>query len=438
LLKKFGRKSEEKDRRGRFVSRPPSYEPLLVSQAIRNWIDSYRSPSSRSGMLYTLKQVLDYENIGPEEFLRLSDKEIKDLTRKIVLKHLQEQKYASARRIQTAVKTFLEANDREIKFKRKELVSIPKKKVAHEIIPTKYDIYRMANTILVYKPHITLRNKAIILCLFQSGVRVSCLCRWTYGMVEPFLYRPEETLERLRKEAGEIVDVDDIYKIKTDILVPVRLKITNQIDTKLGGYGLGYYYTFLSYEAAKALKDYIEDRKDRGWNPKPEDFIFVTATEGKPLTLWNVLSIVKNMARLVGIDPRNIWTHTIRKAFRKVLYQSGMDPDMAEAIMGHKLPGSRGSYFDFHDVNLVTKAYIQCNFAENGTTRLNHLERQVRELEEELERRNELVNEMEEKWQELVAIRNILLKYLPERAKEELGREIGATIKRIRKKKQLF
>lgn len=57
-----------------------------------------------------------------------------------------------------------------------------------------------------------------------------------------------------------------------------------------------------------------------------------------------------------------IWPHCLRKAFRKVLNNSDVDKDTKDALMGHKLPGSRGNYFDSHDVDEIAKKYMRYNF----------------------------------------------------------------------------
>jgi predicted RNase H-like nuclease (RuvC/YqgF family) len=76
---------------------------------------------------------------------------------------------------------------------------------------------------------------------------------------------------------------------------------------------------------------------------------------------------------------------------------SGLDTDVAEAIMGHKLPGSRGSYFDFHDVNMVAKKYMECSFGLNSLARVNHLEREVQEYKAKNEKLNELVASLKQR-----------------------------------------
>lgn len=126
-----------------------------------------------------------------------------------------------------------------MRFKKAEKVKKIRKKVVYEIIPTKDQIYAMSNRIKKLESPDRIRTRALMLCLFQSGVRVNCLCRWTVGLVRDQLY--------------------------PTIKVPVYLKITHKMDTKISGYGLSYYYTFLQKEGAEALKEYLDWRTKRAY-----------------------------------------------------------------------------------------------------------------------------------------------------------------------------
>jgi hypothetical protein len=186
--------------------------------------------------------------------LKLSDEEARRLIRRVVQFYLQKGEAAWARGITITMRGFCESHDRELKFKRTDKTRTPPlKKISVEVIPAKPDVYRMADS------SVSRRNKAAILCLFQSGVRVGCLCRWTYGMV-----------------------ADQPYP---EIEFPVRIKVTPRMDSKLTLYGLPYYVTFLGQEAAQALRDYVDERKVHGRKPKPDDPVFVTessASRGEP------------------------------------------------------------------------------------------------------------------------------------------------------------
>jgi hypothetical protein len=73
----------------------------------------------------------------------------------------------------------------------------------------------------------------------------------------------------------------------------------------------------------------------------------------------------------------------LRKSFRKTLYRSGVEPDVAEALMGHKLGASRGSYFDYHDPRFAAEQYRRGDWERiTYDTVLSHAEK-LAELERE-------------------------------------------------------
>jgi len=317
-----------------WLKTPPSYEKLLSDENVQLWIDSYQSPKTRDDYIRCLEAVCNATNLAPSEILGLSPQEARRRVLRVVQGYLKEGKAVMAKQIQIAVRGFFEANDRELKFKRTDRVRRVLKKINNEIILSKEEVYRIADATR------QLRDKAIILCLYQSGVRVGCLCGWTVGMVKSQLYP----------------------KVK----VPVYIKVTNQVDTKLTGYGLPYYHTFLHKEAAETLRAYLDERMENEGALKDSGYLFAPLSRKavkRAVDKGRILYIVKAAVKAIGIDPKKVWTHTLRKTFRKVLYQSGMDPDMAEAIMGHKLAGSKGSYFDYHDMDEIAANYMKANFS---------------------------------------------------------------------------
>ena len=353
---------------GWFGKGPRSFEWLLKHRVVRDWIDSYTSESTRNQRLYILAKVVKAGRLEqPEELLELSDLQAKNLIKRVCQFYIQNGKSAYARTVSITMRLFYESHDREIKFKRSERIRSPRlKKINIEHIPTKAEVYRMADLAG------SLRNRAIILSLYESGVRPNCICNWNYGLVAAQLY-PE-------------------------IKEPVQLKIIPDLDTKLNLYGLPYYITFLANESAEALRDHIEERKKRqGWDPKPSDRIFVTASSasrGKPLELSGVWEVVKFAAKQAGLDPKSIWPKVLRKSFRKTLNATEtLDEDTKEALMGHRLPGSRGNYFDYHDIDEVREKYLRIDWSREGGngTRLRELEDANKDLGERvgsLENRN--------------------------------------------------
>lgn len=379
----------EHSEHGWFPSGERSYARLLKSDAVQMLAKSYPS-TSRVGNLYQLQHFLEFNKLGPEEILELDNKEIKRCIRRAVLAKNAEKHYASARRLFYVVRRFFELNGKELNFSRTEkrsLLQRKPKKIARQFIPTREDIYRMVDAVADKGSRQQTRARALLLCLWQSGVRASCLCSWTYGIFKDQLW--------------------------PNIHVPMQIKVVANRpegvvncaeDTKLSSYNVGYYYTFLHKEAGEALKTYLEERMQDGWQPKPGDVVFVTegtVKKGDPLTAQHLVGIVKRAADQIGIDPDSIWTHCLRKAFRKTLYRGGVDPDVAKALMGHKLPASRGSYFDYNDVEFAAHKYMCGFWSRIKVDRIRELEDEMGELRKERQQRERLEAKMAELKQRL-------------------------------------
>jgi integrase len=199
------------------------------------------------------------------------------------------------------------------------------KKAALEHIPDKSEFYRILDMAG------NLRDQAMLLTLFQSGIRVNALLNLTYGMVKD--------------------------QLSQDIIV---LKITGDVDIKLRGAQIPFYYTAINGESVQVMRRYCEMYHKRSGVHTP---LFYTKDSGRPLTQTWVLQIVKKCVKHAGMDPKTIWTHSLRKAFRKIVRQTDLDDDTREMLMGHTIGGSREAYFDRHDIELIKKEYQKCNFA---------------------------------------------------------------------------
>jgi integrase len=206
----------------------------------------------------------------------------------------------------------------------KHVIRKAHKKAALEHIPDKAEVYRIVDMAG------NLRDQAILLTLFQSGIRVNALLNLTYGMVK-------EQLDQ-------------------DIIV---LKISGDVDIKLKGASIPFYYTAINGEAVQVLRRYCQLFHKRSKQERP---LFFTKDSGRPLTQTWILQIVKKCVKRAGMDPRTVWTHSLRKSFRKIVRQTDLDDDTREMLMGHTIGGSREAYFDRHDLELIKKEYQKCNF----------------------------------------------------------------------------
>ncbi|MCR3907095.1 MAG: tyrosine-type recombinase/integrase [Tenericutes bacterium] len=372
------------DEHGWFKPSPRSYEELLKDEKVQQFADSY-STSNKSGYLYAFQHYLNINNLTPSEVLELTDEKLKATVIKACQDKIKDGKYASAKKSFYAVKRFVELNGKDLLLTNgmKELVFKWKPdKVLIQHIPSKSEIYRAVDSVVKKDEVQKLRAKAILLCLYQSGVRGSCLCSFRFGLLKNKLY------PNINEVPAEIKVVSHRPKGVYDVAV----------DTKLGSYRLPHYFTYLGIEALTALKDYLEARvKYDNWVPKDSDYIFVTSgtvSRGKPLNVKHLNEVVKTAFSQLDISKSKIWTHLMRKAFRMTLYKGGVDKDTAEVLMGHKLPGSKASYFDSGDTTYLRDEYSKADF---GRFPVKELEAKISELQESKQEDLEKIQNLEKK-----------------------------------------
>ena len=373
---------------GWFNKSERSYVKLMKQYPeVQLFANSYPQ-KNRFGHLYALESFLKYCKLNPKQLLDLDDKSIKELITKAILDKQAEGKSSQARKLYYTIKRFLERNDRTIAFndaQKKALLRRVPIKVSIQHIPTKSEIYRAVDAVPKRSDEQKKRAKAIILCLYQSGVRPSCLCTWKYGMFRDKLYpKISEVPLNIKVVSNRL---DNVYDVA--------------VDTKLSSYKLPHYFTFLGKEAVIALKEYLDARIQAGWVPKESDNIFVTigtVSRGKPLTPKHINQIIKTTFSQIGTDKATIWTHLLRKSFRKTMYKSGVDLDIAESLMGHKLAGSRSAYFDNADIDFLKTEYSKANFERLPIKRL---ENTVSKLEENGKLKDAKLQEANSKIEEL-------------------------------------
>lgn len=314
---------------GQFVKAGKSYEYLFEYPCVKEWISGY-APSTTKHYMQALEKFCKWTRLDPDQLLARDPDVAKKKVLTFARSYATDEKHGKARSVFNGLKSFFGYHNKQLNFNRyrKQFIKTVRKKVDYELIPDNELVYRLVD---VSRRPI---DKAVILCLFQSGIRRNAMHRLNYGHVR-------EQLERNR--------------------LPIRLKITSNIDTKLRHVGLSYYYTFLGREAVETLRTYIDQLESKGIHLLDEDPLF-RSKYGNRLAMQSIYRIVKKAAERLGLKER-IWPHLLRKSFRKVLNRSDLDEDTKEALMGHVLPGSRGNYFDYHDIDEIEEKYMQCNFS---------------------------------------------------------------------------
>jgi len=202
----------------------------------------------------------------------------------------------------------------------------------------------------------TPRNRALILCLWGGGLRVSTLSALNYGDVQ-----------------------DELEEGLPCVMVPVypemKLRVKNACK------GSVPYYTFISEEAVEALKAYLRQRMEEYGHMYPEYPLFHSdwnlwhrnERSRKRLNRRTIGKIVKKSAKVAGLPQWEYVTpHCLRKAFKSVLRSPTLDGERLdqgtqEFLFGHILPGSQDAYYDKTKVKFHRKEYMKLDFSRSGS-----------------------------------------------------------------------
>jgi integrase/recombinase XerD len=310
------------------MKRMKEYEKFIGEHVeVGEWLKD-RPENTRRIFARELKSFCEALNVTPEAWRELDRFKARDLAWQYINTKTADNS-SVANTIMVALKSFYRnKNGEALPFDSakggKHYFHVKLKKAAIEHIPNKQEMYQIIDMAS------SLRDKAILLFLFQSGVRVNVIQH----------LKLKHVVDQLDKDM-------------------IALKITPDLDFKLRSRDIPFYYTFLNGEGVETLRRYVALAHEQHRLDSP---LFSTSSH-EPISQSYVLRIVKNSCRKSGLDQTTIWTHSIRKAFRKIVRQADIDDDSKEQLMGHVLRGSRQSYYDSKDVETIQKEYQRCSFA---------------------------------------------------------------------------
>jgi integrase len=305
-----------------------------------------KSEGSKRLYLWHLYKFCQYTNRKPNELIALR----RNQAEKLAQEYADSLSKASPRYSNLAVailKAFFGANG----FKRAKALELetyhapPRFRITPEYIPTKSEVYCMADS------SCSLRDRAIILTLFSTGLRNSTLRAIRY------------------KDVAE-----DLEKDYSNIMIPVYPEM-KEVDPNACKGGKPY-YTFTCDEATQALKLYIKERKEKHGSIEGSEPLFCSEynqlqkddRKRKPLTSRELQIIVKSAAKRAGISQwEAVHPHCLRKSFETVLHSplidgSNLDAEVHLFLIGHSLPGSQDPYFDRSKPDRMRIQYSRLRF----------------------------------------------------------------------------
>ena len=317
---------------------------LSVDRLLRRLHRKSRSEATKRTYLNVIKRFCLHVGMSPDYLVQLDKKHIEMLVQDycdMFNSPRYSRKYVN--NILHILRSFFKANGFEINVEGYYVPARYRKRP--EYIPTKNEVYEMADN------SGSLRNRAIILMLYSTGLRVSTLVALLYGDLK-------EELER----GYSIVKVPVYPEMKNRIPEACKSNVS--------------YFTFASEEAVKALRLYLEDRRRRYGTVEPWEPLFCSEYNQissdrrryKFMTARTVQRVVKAAARNAGIKEWEYVTpHSLRKTYESVLrgelIDGGrLDVKTQEFFMGHILPGSQDAYYDRTKIESLRMEYARLNF----------------------------------------------------------------------------
>jgi site-specific recombinase XerD len=353
MLKEDWRK---RSKRGHFVSKAPEYKSLLKDESVKKWIVNLKKKAgwrtTIPSFLRTLYKFTKYSGKSPNELIAIGStaKKIEPreeptsatpATTKIVQDFINELlssgKRERARHVRTCLTSFFKANGISL-----ELEHIPRQAKKEEVILSKDQIYAMAD----YAS--SLRNRAIILCMYQSGLGITALRNLNYGRIK-------NQLEKNR--------------------VPIRVHITSRINKKASQVP---FLAFLGTEACNALRAYITERKRKTQKMREKGVDVRELTDNSPLfasegknvpfgdrmaasSIWR---IIKDAAERAGLQKEKTQPNSVRKAFEAELNRSILNLETKKYFVGNPVQGMK------YNISDIERKYLICNFGRSELSKL--------------------------------------------------------------------
>ena len=387
----------KRSKRGYFVSTTPEYKPLLKDESVQKWISNLKKKAgwrtTIPNFLRTLHKFTEYSRKNPNELITIASSteennqreemtsatsSIMKLVQEFINELLSSGKQEKARHVRTCLMSFFKANGISL-----ELDTIPRVAKKEEIIPSKEQIYTMAD--YAGSP----RNRAIILSMYQSGLGITALRNLKIGHVQDQL------------EKGKI---------------PIRIRITSHINKKSSQMP---FYAFFGAETCDALRAYVDERKrkiqkimKKGGNVKElTETSPLFASEGKNvpfgdrMAVSSIWRVIKDSAERAGLQKEKIQPNSLKKAFEAELNRSLEDEEKRKYLMGSPIHDKKLNVAD------IEQKYLTCNFSRQELGKLIIIKEFLRSLGiEELETKIQKVRERNPQLTEMEAIRFILRK----------------------------
>jgi len=367
-----------------------------MSKALEVWEEDLSTKTESTQSIYrrNFERFLSRYEIAAEELYELRRDNLKsedsrdrmkvERMIKVLMSELSEEGYAAntVKNISKALSSFFASQGLPLVMRARDL---PKGAANGQRLALAEHIRTMHD---YSSPQFKLRNRAILMFLKDSGVRVSDAAALDL--------RDWNEAQTIDNETGPFkVFGFETIKTKTNALIHVGA------------------------EAVEAVERYLEKREARGYPMEEDGPLFISSPRkpgAKPgrFTANGMGQILIRMGNKVGV--KKVSGHSLRKYHTTMLESAGVHENWVKKFQGKKIQGSMGPYSHPEEAGLLTEAYVRAYpklriFGEPASaqqvieqaTEIEKLrrknearEKRVEALEEQLQQQREVLKQQRE------------------------------------------
>jgi len=334
--------------------------------SVTKWIRVIRrrgdSRATKQSYFKCLATFMRATHLDPDQIVNLSPEKVKEAIQDFCDGYAAKKQYSTAHIYLNCLRSFLKHNGK----KDLELEDYAwKRSKRPERVPTRDEVYRMADVS-------DLRDKAALLCDFQSGLRNATLRALTYGDIKDQI-----------ESGAPVISVHVTAQLKERVPEACKENVEQ--------------YTFFGKKATEGLRLYLEERKRRYGLIGEDEPLFRShsnipdaTARNQPITEDALQRLVKKAARKAGIKEwQDVRFHSLRKTFKAVLdagFLGGggqLAEDDKEYLMGHVLPSQKAPYHNAN-IHVLEERYLKLDWG--GAPSENALKAQLDMLAREAAR----------------------------------------------------
>jgi integrase len=366
-------------------------EDILVDQVFKNFLDHKNINNKNTIIQYEIR-IRSYCNFTEKTATELVDEAVEEQDNGVkygdrkVNKYLQDfiDKLTKESKSENTVKAYYDTikalyYDNDIELQKIEFTFNKDVQNPIEELPTKEHLRKA----LIY---CNLRDKAIILLQFSSGLSAAEIRHLTYGQF--FI----AIKGYITFKNNEIFNIDKIYRqLKNkDNIIGIWNSIESYTDID--------YLTFNSSESNKAIIDYLLERNNKKPITSFDEPLFVA--NGKQIGEHTLSAIYRRINQRAGLgsrnEKRNFLTSNIpRKMFRTALLECDVEYLAIELMLGHKIEYIKLAYYK-NTPEILKKEYLKglkkITFEEIKIVTTDRYDNIINELKIEKEERIKLEN----------------------------------------------